>query len=266
MIFSSYVFYLQHQFNIMEQEREELVKNLKIGRFLEKLPSQHLASLIRNKDQLKSFLSHRNHQKLVSLAWTARFTGQDNPLDSLLKTKQINRNTYNLVLHTVDWYEQLWGLVQLSEPHVQARVIEWGFEYPFKSAFELFVRILYDSINADFSICIKGYQEFSTDKFEKAFRLVAKACTKEIDSEQEKFLRRTLPQSGEFCWLTLLLAICHFKVSTRRTPLKSKLEDFYIVSERLFELEATTCRKAKSFAWKDGKKGKGTKSGTYDFS
>lgn len=81
------------------ENREQLIIKLKITKHLENLPSKHLVDLICTKNQLECFLGYRINQKLISLAWIARFTEQDDPLKPLLKNKQIDRLRYCTILN-----------------------------------------------------------------------------------------------------------------------------------------------------------------------
>jgi hypothetical protein len=166
----------------------------------------------------------------------------------------------------VDFYEHLWGLVQLGLPHVQSELEGSGLEFLAKSAYKLFIRLAWNEANNSFAVCLKPYHEVSVRKYEQAYRLAAKGCQEGLNPLEERKLHGILNQHQPDLLLKFVLAVCHQKANQRRSALKSKLEIFYIALGKLCEKEATTSRKAGSFAWKDGKMGEGDKDGTYKFS
>lgn len=237
----------------------------KITRCLAKLPSQHLIALVTTKEQVCLWLAHRCFQNWLALCWRARHIGEDDPLASLLESGRVDQDTYERVWLTVDLWEQLWGLIQLGERYIRAEFDHLGLDYPFKSAFELFIRVVWQDTNSTFSVCLKPYHEVSARKYEKAYRLAAKGCSETLNPIEESNLHGLLNQHQADPLLSIVIAICHQKATRKRLALKNKLEMFYTVLGKLSAKEATIRRKAGSFAWKDGKRGKGDKDGTYKF-
>lgn len=250
---------------------EDIANKSRIVKLLNKLPSSELTSLVQTKEQLDHWLNCRNSQKLVALAWEARFTGKNDPLKPLLRSRSIDLTTYNLVWYCVDYYEQLWNLVQLAQPDLEADLKRLGIEFPFESALELFAAIISSQINHAFLVCLKPYYEISKGKYENKFCLAEKWCKQDINLIEKGVLKGLLAQHSpvvwdiNLIWLPLMLIICHSKVGKTSSPLKAKLEDYYKAMGRVSKTLATSCRKQEaSFAWINGKRVKASRyGGTY---
>lgn len=243
----------------------EVSKNLakKIAYWLAFLPDSSLLTLVKTREQLRTFFGVRYMQTLASSAWTARFTGKNDPLQPLLKSGEIDSDTYDRVWLWVDFLEQLWGLIQLAEPYVKAEFEHLKFDYPFASAFELFMRIVWEQTNAKFSVCLKPYHEVSASKYEKAYRLTAKGCREGLNRLEHTRQQACLNQHQPNEWMRIVLAICHQKATKRRRALKSKLETFNLALANLCDKEATVRRKAGSYAWQNGEILTGSRDSTY---
>lgn len=235
----------------------------KIARCLKKLPAQHLLALATTKEQVRLWLAHRCFQNWLSDCWQARYTGADDPLARLLASDQIDLDNYERVWLLVDFYEQLWGLIQLAEPYIKAEFLRLGGDYPFKSAFEIFARIVWEDTNSTFSVCLKPYHEVSRRKYEKAYRLAAKGCTELLNPIEESNLHGLLNQHQPCLLMSLVLLVSQQKATRRRRALSSKLSMFYLALGKLCDKEASVRKKAGSFAWKNGEILKGTQNGTY---
>ncbi len=235
----------------------------KIASFLPHLPDQYLLKLAKTRNQFHAFFAMRYKQTLLTWAWTARFTGKGDPLQPLLKSGDIDSDTYDRVWLTVDFLEQLWGLVQLAEPFVKSEFERLKLSYPFTSAFELFMRIVWEQTNANFSVCLKPYHEVSASKYGKAYRLTAKGCREGLNPIEYQRQQALLNQHQPSEWLRIVIAICHQKATKRKRTLKSKLEIFYLALANLCDKEANVRRKTGSFAWKNGEIVTGARDSTY---
>lgn len=236
----------------------------KIACVIAKLPSEHLRDLAETQKQLNLWFAVRWFQEQVSQCWEARFRGLDDPLFPLLRSEQITLDTHQRVWLVVNFYEQLWGLVQLATPYIQAEFEGSGLEYLAESAFVLFTRLIRSEVDSDFAVCLKPYHEVSSRKYERAYRLAVKGCQEGLKSREERILHRILNQHQPNVLLSFVLAVCHLKATRTRPALKSKLEMFYIALGKLCEKEAAISRKAGSFAWKKGRIVEGSRyGGTY---
>lgn len=237
----------------------------KIARCLARLPSKHLLALTKTREQMRSWLVQRYFQQLLSLCWRARHSGEDDPISGLVRSGKINQDIYDRIWLMVEFWEQIWGLVQLAAPYIQEEIEKLGLEYPFKNAFELFATIIWEESNSTFSVCLKPYYEVSALKYERACRLASKSCKEILNPIEERRLHGLLNQQPNMMWMALTLSICHQKATRQRIALKTKLELFYVALGKLCDKEATISRKTSSFAWKDGKLGSGDKDGIYKF-
>lgn len=240
------------------------ISEKKIARCLAQLPSEHLLALAKTEEQICLWLDHHNFQKCVSLCWKARHTGKDDPLSTGLHSGDVDPDLYDRCWLLVDYYEQLWGLIQLAAPLIWAEFERLRLEYPFKSAFELFNWLVEESTNETFKVCLKPYHEVSARKYEQAYRLTSKACkTGTLNPIEQKQVRSLLNQHQPSVLMYIALAVCHSKATKRRPALKSKLEMFYAALGKLCDKEATISSKANSFAWNHGEIVKARRGGTY---
>lgn len=229
-----------------------------------KLPDEHLYKLSKTQEQVRFWLASRYFQNLVSCCWHARFTGEDDPLKPLLSSGELNQDIYDRVWLVVDFYEQLWGLVQLVTPYVQSELSETKWKFLAESAYKLFARLIWNEVNSDFAVCLKPYHEFSARKYEKAYRLAAKRVKEGLNLLEEKKLHGLLNQERSDLLLQVVIAVAYQRATKSRLALKSKLEMFHLSISKLYEKEATISRKIGSFAWRNGRLSKGSRyGGTY---
>lgn len=251
----------------MAEERVYDKFEKKITRWLTALPDQRFLELELCEKQIKAWMACRWFQVLVALCWHTRYTHASDPIRPLLKDKRIDRNIYHRVWLTVDLFEDLWNLIQIAEPFVRAEFERADADYPFKDAFELFMRIIWEKSNCEFSLCLKSSHEVSRPKYEKAYRLSSKAFKNKtpLSDDEEKYVQKVFSQHRIIEWLQITLGICHQKATRDELTLKRKLARFYTTLGECCDREATIVREVKSYAWKDGELGWGNKDGTYSF-
>lgn len=180
----------------------------KITRCLARLPSEHLLTLAKSREQTRLSLSHRCSQEWVALCWRATHLYEGDPISGLLESGKIDEDTYDRIWLLVLFWQRTWSLCLSAAPCIQEEFERLGLEYPFKTAFELFATIVWEETNNTFSICFK----------------------KPIE---ERRLRELSSQQQPNRWMALTLSICHQKATSRRFVLKSNLEMFYTALERL---------------------------------
>lgn len=234
----------------------------KIARYIAQLPSERLLKLARTQDQINLWLAQRYFRTLISKSWTARHSGKNDPVKRLLESQEIDRDTYDRVWLVVDYYEQLWGLVQLSFGYVRSECVALRLSYPFKEAVDLFFEIIRAEVDNDFSICL-SYHEVSARKHEKALRLLSAGCTRPLNPIEDSQLKAVESQYPLNKWFAITLAACEKKATRTKPALKGKLQGFYDAASRLFDKEATIYRKVGSFAWSDGEIIRGKIGGSY---
>jgi len=236
-----------------QQRRIATEKN--IAQFLETLPLETLLALTETEEQIQHWLLHRNFQIWVSQCWSALHEGKDDPLHIQLQSGDIDAMTYNRVWLTVDYYEKLWELIQISFCYVKAEFERLELASQPKSALELFLEIVKRRANAAFSVCL-GYNEVSAPKFVKECQLISRGYKGEVSPLKCKQLHKKQKQEdakGIKNLMNFTLAICHRKATKSRPALKAKLEAFYTAMLRFNDNEATVRRKVGSFAWKNGR-------------
>lgn len=231
--------------------------------FLYWLPSVQLLDLAETKAQIQTWFTCRYFQRLVSLEWKSRHTGEDDVLSPMLKAGEIDKDTYERCLLVVDLYEQMWGLIRLAEPHLRTEFRKLKAEYPFNTSLKLFTKIVGEDVDDSFSICLKPYCEVSGSKREKAYRLTAEGCKKGgLNFIQEKLRQSLLNQHSRVVWLELVLLVCEYK-SSKDSAIRGKLRLFNVALANLCDKEATISRKAGSFVWKKGEKFRGKRQENY---
>jgi len=235
----------------------------KIARVLNNLPTESLGALIKTEDQLINWLAHRKFRIFAAQCWRALHKGDEDPLRALLESREIDRSTYEHVWLTVDFYERLWELVQVSFYYVQPELENYGLSFLSKSAAALFSFIVLFEANADFFVCLKPYHECSSGKQTKNQRLAKKVLKGEAKPHELRQLKG-LNDKNEFNLpLFITLAISQEKATRKEPVLKAKLEAFNVALFKLSDCEATACRKAGSFAWNKGEMIRAKRGGSY---
>lgn len=235
----------------------------KVARILKSLPSRHLLRYIETEDQLRLWAADRLLQGLVSQCWRSYFSGDNDPLEPALSAGELSQDIYDRAWTLADFYIQLWGLVQLTQPYIKRELEGTELERWAESAYKLFARLAWNDSNHSFQVCLKPYHEQSGRKSEKMYRLAAKGCEEELDPEQKKELQRLLSKHPPD-WLMVLVLYIAKQKSSRSKPLRSRLEAFNRKLSELCLKEATISRKVGSFAWKNGEIKKASRyGGTY---
>jgi hypothetical protein len=222
-----------------------------IGVFLTTLPSDGLFIFdAKTQAQQMEWHRHRGIHHILSQCWTARFTGGDDPLAKYQGKKGEPGFFYDRCWLTIDIYEQVWGLVQLSEGYIREKFTELKSEYPFESALDLFLYILLEQANENYSICLRPYVEISARKIAEGARLLSKADN--LNPIQMKKAKALSSYAPDHKWLTFLLVISTVKATNKRKALKSKLEQYNRTVSKYLEAEATFARECSGFAWNNG--------------
>jgi hypothetical protein len=239
-----------------------------IAQLLSAVPEERLLLLTKTIDQLHCWLMHRFTYTAVAAAWITDREGQDDPIESLLKSGELCQNDYNRIWRLVDYYQRLWTLVCRVEPFIRKELTEKltkaKLQYPFQDRYELFVYIVREQTHGEFSLCLETYREVSAGKNEKQFRQLASFLDgKPLTKQQERNLLEPITEAKvkKHAWSLLLLGVAQKNATQRRTKIKDALTDFYAALARLFEDEATHFRIQGSYRWNQGIRQKGTRYG-----
>ena len=237
----------------------------KITRCLADLPPGLLVALIKTKDQMDYWIALKHHYANVSKCWEALHSGRNDPLDPLLKSGEINKNDYDHVWLTVDFYERMWELIQISFRFVKPELKRLELECAPESAAELFGALLFDAAVAEFTPCLNGYVELPARKPPEEYRMASKLRKGEILLPHEITRLYSLGEKQHLLTI-VLFATCNKKATNRQPVLKARLEAVYTALFNLSDKKAALRREGGSIAWKDGNLGRGDKDGTYKFS
>lgn len=250
----------------------ESIVNKKIARLFAQLPPEFLLSQALTYDQIEHWQSLHRFYSALSSCWKALHQGSDDPLTQALSSGEIDRTDYDYIWLTVNYYQRLWELVQISFPIVKPELERILGRSP-KTALEIFEWILRDSSIERFSVCLEPYVELSARKSSKAYGLAAKICSGEKLSESEQkqsqqWIRPDKLNQVVNCHpvLQITLATCLNKVSQRKTILMVRLEAYVAATCSLNKQSEKLFRHAPSYAWKNGNRGNGDKDGVYKFS
>lgn len=237
----------------------------KIAKLLAQLPTEDLLTLAETIDQVRHWMDNRFFRVLISQCWSARHEGRNDPLYPMLKSGEISRDVYNRVWLTVDFYQRLWELTQISFHHVRPALTQLGLsKEKASSAYELFAGAIRESANNTFSICLKPYHEVSTTKSVKHHKLLKKVSERDATPIEQKLLQSFRNQGKpQHILISLILAICKRKATSREKVLKAKLDDCFTALDRLADSEMTVCRNGGSFAWNKGELIGGKIGGSY---
>lgn len=231
---------------------------------------------VATEDQKQHYEELQQFYKLVSQCWHALHNGEDDPLVPLRKSKRLNKATYDYIWRTVIVYERLWELVQVSFVHIQPKLM-WLTTGPSReSAFGLFNEILHETSCAEFSICMEVYVECPSRRQSLLESIALKIYLGEsllpheenwLFSKQAQRLiaQRSKEEAQSLPLYCFVLHACE-QVSKKESIVKERLEDLSTAWQRLARQEHKMIWHQKSFAWKNGKRGEGDKSGIYKFS
>lgn len=231
----------------------------KITRLLETLPPDVLVALIKTKDQIDYWTVLRHHYADVAKCWEALHSGRNDPLAPLLKSGEISKNTYDHLWLTVDFYERLWELIQISFCFVKPELERLGLEYVPESACELFSLFLFDAASSEFTLCL-SYVELSARKPGEEYQLASKLRRGQALLPHEIVRLNSLSEK-QHPIMMILFATCHKKASRRQPVLKARLEAAYTALFNLSNKQLALRRKGGSFAWKDGELFEGSRYG-----
>jgi hypothetical protein len=253
-------------------EKEYSVVEKKITKLLVQLPPKFLQTLAVTESQAEHWFSLNRFYSTLSECWQASHQGKNDPLISLLKSGEIDKTSYDYIWITHDYYQRLWELVQLSFEYVKPE-LKRLLSYEPKTAYEVFERILHNSSEERFRVCLEPYIELSARKSVEKYKLAAKICSgKKLESSEEKEVQRLLKpallQQSFICHpvLAVTLLTCFKKEGKRTTILKIRLKAYITATENLNQQLARLNNHMPSYAWKDGKRGEGQKGGNYKFS
>lgn len=186
------------------------------------------------------------------------------PLEPLLSSGTIDKDTYTQVWLTTYFFESLWELVQRSFRYIRPVLTQLGWGEVPRSAYELFTYAIYEISEERFSVCLKPYQEVSAGKYLKHNKLLNKAVDGNLKLHEQKLLQHLNAQELQFTTVGIILGVCKEKATSREKLLKAKLDDCFAAIDRLAAHEATQTRKSSSFAWKNGEKIRASRyGGTY---
>lgn len=242
----------------------------RIAALLVSLPDEALLLLTKTRDQIEHWMSHRIVYTLVGCAWWARIQGKDDPLRPLVESKRLHQNDYNRIWQLVECYESLWALVQLTEPFLKATFKQAKLPYIFSSSYDLFICILQEQVNGEFSLCLTDYRIFSAEEKSKKLRELAHRIHEELPLLLQKEPHPTLlgkeavlPAKSikQLFWSQLLLSVAYKKANGRNKALTSALRSYCMNIAGLFGLEASFYRRTGSFTWHEGERFKGSRYG-----
>lgn len=203
----------------------------------------------------------------VSLAWEARHTGQNDPIEPFVKHKIIKPNYRDTIWLMVDVYEQLWGLVQLSYSYVKAELKKQKIENPFDSAAELFAYLVAEEANAPLNNCLRPYYESSKSKWRKYMELFLEECEGElapVDENKQIALHKQLFPEGAKEWAAFVLDVAESKTNKgRNVALKAKLEDYQKSRQRFILHGLSVTTHSSCCGWKQGRRLVSRRGGSY---
>lgn len=221
----------------------------------------------KTEDQKNEWAGRKKYYYLLSMAWRARHTGQNDPLEALVQNKVIEPNDYDEIWLEVDLLQQLWAVVQLSYRYVKVELRKEGLTgFFFDSAMELFFFLLTDSSYSQLLPCLQPYYEGSTSKFKKLCQLHIKSCQETLTPVEElrrqKLKSKLQPDPQPDC-TTLVVGIARAKAAKGNAALKAKLEDYDKAIDRLASHKLNLLYKRPSVGWKNGRRLVSRRGGSY---
>lgn len=244
----------------LEPEGADFTKLFLIPFFLAVQPSQDWIGKMDTSDRAKYWAQVSRHFYWISKCWVSSNTFQGDPLRPLLNEGRISRNEYNLIWFSQKMFERLWGICQHAAPFVREAFEQAKVEYPFPDEVSLFVQIIEEMVDSEFSSCLRPYAHFSRTKQEKALRLQIKAYAGErLTKTQERTIRS---QRKKIPLGDMVLTVAS-KAARKEVVLRAALEDYEVACARLLKAQATLWHNKGCHAWIHGHIVKGSESTTY---
>jgi len=226
--------------------------------------------VVETKDQFEHWFHLREFYKDLHDCWQAMHSGKDDPLVPLLKSGKISKAEYDYIWLTVDCYERLWELVQISFRYVRPELerLEVG-EVP-KSAYELFKLILSDFAKEQFEVCLQGYAKLAGRQLPEIQEVGLKVFKgEELSPYEETRLQKLLTKDWDkkaFAvnpMFVVTIATCYKRVTSKQSILKARLEAYSTAKFNLLEQEKRLHWHTGSYVWSKGKLVKSERGGKY---
>lgn len=274
-----------------------------VAQLIENSPSECLLQKAWTDEQRNYWHKLREKNSLVAQGLRAKFIpGYRDTITIAEEEKKIDKLEGEAIWLLVDHYKILWEIVQIVEPYVNLfhSLLRYVFflsknfqiqlpkqfekifgdilshEYPFKSAYELFVAIVKES-NEDFDECLKPYNKISIDKGEQGLKQVKGFFDEGMPNgfypilnpiEQKQLKNNFSWENFTVTWMVMTICVSQF--ATKWKPLlKRKLLDYNDLVCEMCNLGITACRKRdsrtwqkrRSFAWIKGRRVYASKAG-----
>ena len=138
----------------MTTPKSNLKLSKKFKNLFEKLPSEELLQFIETQNKIEHWFIARKVNKYKADCFASRFAGKDDPIEHLKKTengKLIHRFTWQ----SVDTYESLWAMTQISFSDVKQICAAENISLPFSRAWDLFLEIISFQEDAVYAKCLQ---------------------------------------------------------------------------------------------------------------
>ena len=221
---------------------------IKFAEILENLPDEILFESVKTVEQKEEWFAKRLENKIIGQCFKARFCEEDDPIEPWKSTDPI---AYELAWRTVDYYETLWGVVQLSFSDLSGLFdkLKHRFDkhrFDFNSAWDLFIEIVSIDENCEYIQYLQAdYIFYDLTSDNKTFALAAKevranltgsgSLTKEQQAKLEA--RRQKQKQFKNGLKDLVLSFCEdlSRGRGKNTVLADKLEQHRLVEAKAFE-------------------------------
>jgi hypothetical protein len=234
------------------------------------LPSRHLMHQAKTDHQKQVWNGLRNTLYAVGASWWSKNSFQDNPVYAWLENGLIDQCEYDYYEALVDVFQELWDLIQASEPFIRKEALRQLQSYPFEfekqRSAELLKTIIKSDTNSVFETCLQ-YVEVNIPQHDAAMRLFKARLTEEPERKTySKRLkgRKTPPGWSENnFWLKFSIGVCKARAKTDKN-IRHKLCQWEAALVHWAELEIAGYKGSKSFTAspsgviKTGKKEGGT--------
>lgn len=235
-----------------------------------KLPSEELIQFIKTKDQLERWLLIHETNNLLVDCLTSRFNKEDDPISDLKNTKE-GKILHHAIWQSVNTYESLWALIQLSFQGIKQICEKEKISLPFKKAWDLFAEIVRYRENSAFKqhYLQESSQPIHLSNDTKAAKLIRKSVWENLSLAEISELKKLVKNQPEEYWFTLVISCC-FVLSQRDKLIEKHYNDFRSNIASIMDLDIRMISnsskgrlptKIASEYWIDGTKYTGQKKG-----
>lgn len=194
--------------NIQRQTlKRKQVKSL--AAFIKNLPDKEVTQFIETQNQVERLLISRGINYAVADCFMARFLKGDDPIFHLKQKSKTSKLIYNMVWMSVNVYESLWSMIQISFQEIKQICEQDDINLPFFKAWDLFLEIIRIQENSVYSKCLHAScNTVNLNRDLTASKLIRKSVWSGLSDDEELQLNKLTKEQPVSHWLKIAYSLC----------------------------------------------------------